>query len=445
MKDLTTGKEMTVIASFAWPMILGNIFQNLHSVVDSIIVGNILGKEALGAVGASFPFIYILISIVIGIGSGASVVISQYFGAKREVELKRAIDTVMIFLLTASVLVSIIGIPIVETVYHLMRFPDDIFDMAVDYTSVYLIGMVFFFGFNGISSTLRGVGDSKTPLRFMVGATLINIVLDYTFIAVFKWGVASVAWATIIAQGLAFFSAVIYLNRKDKIIKFGFRKYVFDLFIFKESVRIGLPTALQQSFVAIGITFMMGVVNGFGTDVVAAYSAALKVDAFAKMPSMNFASALSTFVGQNLGADKIDRVKKGLNATLVISGVYSLIVTLFALLFGRAIMFAFVPDLAVVEIGYQYLVIVGSSFLFFSVMFTYIGLFRGAGASMFPMIVSLVTLWCIRIPIAIYLSKVMGPAGIWWSFPISWFIGSVASYFYYRSDRWKGKMAKVRS
>lgn len=439
MLDLTTGDERRLILKFAWPMILGNIFQNLYSVVDSIVVGNYLGKASLGAIGAAFPIIFALISLVIGIGSGASIVISQFFGANNIDAVKRTIDTTLIFLLVASLIVTAAGIPLAEPIFHLMGLPVDVMPEALDYIHIYLSGMVFFFGFNSVSSILRGMGDSVTPLYFMIGSTIVNIVLDVLFVSVFEWGIESVAWATIIAQGGAFITAVIYLNKNHNIISINVRSYTFDLSIFKECIRIGLPTGIQQALVAVGMTVIMGVVSGFGTNAIAAYSVAMRIDGFAKMPAMNFASALSAFVGQNMGAGRVDRVKRGMWQTMIMSLLYSLFVTSIIVFFGEWIMSQFTDDAAVVAIGYQYLQIIGSFFIAFSVMFTIIGMLRGAGATMVPMYITLVNLWIIKVPLAIILSKYYGVNGIWWSFPIAWIVGAISAYLYMLTGRWKKK------
>lgn len=441
MKDLTAGKESSLILKFALPMVAGNLFQNLYNIIDSIIVGQYLGKEALAAVGASFPIIFSLIALVIGVGSGASIVISQYFGAKKNAEVIRTIDTIFIFFLGASIVVAIVGILLARPIFTLLQLPEEIMPQATTYLNIYLSGMFAFFGFNGISSILRGLGDSKTPLYFMIGSTLMNIILDLLFVLVFNWGIAGVAIATIIAHGGAFISAVLYLNRTHPLIHFTLFKTQFDKQIFRDCLRIGLPTGFQQSFVSIGMMAIMGLVNGFGTNAVAAYTAAMRIDSLAKMPSMNFASALSSFAGQNLGAGKEKRARRGYTSTLIISSTYSLLLTVLIYFFGEPMMQLFTNDPAVIAIGNDYLVTVSSFYLAFSVMFTIIGMLRGAGDTLIPMYITVITLWVIRIPLSWYLSKSdIGVNGIWWAIPISWVIGAIASAIYYKTNRWRGKL-----
>ncbi len=237
----------------------------------------------------------------------------------------------------------------------------------------------------------------------------------------------------------AFFLAAWYLNKKHPVIKLSFRKYIFDRIIFKNCIRIGLPTGFQQSFVAIGMMAIMGVVNTFGTNAVAAYTAAIRIDSFAKMPAMTFSSALSSFVGQNLGAGREDRAKKGLRVTLLVSLGYSAFVTILIFIFGNYLIKLFTPDLAVIAIGQDYLVIVSSFYLLLSVMFAFTGFLRGAGATFIPMITTLISLYLFRIPMAWYLSGNTGVNGIWWSEPIGWFAGMIILIIYYLSGKWKGK------
>lgn len=440
MKNLTEGNSGSLIFKFAMPMLIGNVFQQLYNIVDSVVVGRYVGKEALAAVGASFPLIFMLISFVVGVAMGTTIIISQYFGAKDMKMVRRSIDTMYIFLFVASIIVTILGITLSKPIFRLINLPEDVMPQAVAYFNVYITGMIFFFGFNGISAVLRGLGDSKTPLYFLIISTVMNVALDLIFVAVFKWGIAGAAWATVISQAGAFITGIIYLNRTHEVVKLNSFKLVFDKAIFRKSLKIGLPTGLQQTFVSMGMLAITRIVNGFGTDVIAAYSAAGRLDSIAGMPAMNFGAALSTFVGQNLGANKPDRVKQGLKATFMMSGALALITSLFVILFRHQLIHLFTEDAAVISIGAQYLVIVSSFYIFFSSMFVIGGVMRGAGDTLIPMFISLFALWAIRIPAAWIMSRYFGVAGIWWSIPMAWFIGMTLSYLYYLKGNWKKKV-----
>ncbi len=440
MKNLTEGNSGSLIFKFAVPMLIGNVFQQMYNIVDSIIVGRYLGKQALAAVGASFPLIFMLISFVVGVAMGTTIIVSQYFGAKDMKMVKRSIETMYIFLFFASIAVTLLGITLSGPIFRLINLPEDVLPQAITYFNVYLVGTVFFFGFNGISSVLRGLGDSKTPLYFLIISTMINAVLVWLFVAVFKWGVAGSAWATVIAQAGAFFTSVIYLNRTHEIVKLNSLKLVFDRAIFRKSLMIGLPTGLQQTFVSMGMLAVTRIVNGFGTDVIAAYSAAGRLDSLAGMPAMNFGAALSTFVGQNLGANKPERVKQGLKATFMMSGALALTTSLVVIVCRKWMMGLFTDDAAVIAIGAEYLVVVSSFYIFFSTMFVIGGVMRGAGDTIVPMFITLFALWAIRIPAAWIMSRYFGVDGIWWSIPVAWFIGMVLSYLYYLKGNWKKKV-----
>jgi putative MATE family efflux protein len=439
MQDLTNGKEGKLIFQFAAPMLLGNVFQQLFSVVDSIVVGKFIGKEALAAVGASFPVIFIMVSMIIGLVMGTTVVISQYFGAKDYVRVKRAINTMYIYSTITGVIATVAGIIISEPLLRLLGLPENIMPQAVQYLRIYLSGIIIFFVLNGTSAVLRGLGDSKTPLFFLIIATVVNIILVLLFVAVFKWGVAGAAYATLIANGLALGLTIYWLNKTHKLIKISLKGLHFDREIFRQSINIGLPTGIQQTLVAMGALALMGIVNKFGTNVIAGFSVASRLDSLAMIPAMSFSQALSTFVGQNIGANKPERIRAGLIATLKMSGFVTIVTTIFIVFGGHILMSLFTNDLEVVRIGDQYLTIVSSFYIMFTLMFIFNGVTRGAGDTLIPMFFSLLSLWIIRIPMAWFLSGKIGATGIWWAIPAGWAIGLVLSYFYYKSGRWKKK------
>ncbi|MFA5818158.1 MAG: MATE family efflux transporter, partial [Bacteroidales bacterium] len=381
----------------------------------------------------------IMVSMIIGLVMGTTVVISQYFGAKDFVKVKRAIDTMYIYSAIAGIIATVIGLIISEPLLRLLGLPEDIMPQAVQYLRIYLSGIIIFFGFNGTSAVLRGLGDSKTPLYFLIVATVANIILVLLFVAVFKWGVAGAAYATLIANGLAFGLAIYWLNKTHKLIKIAIKGLHFDREIFRQSINIGLPTGIQQTLVAMGALALMGIVNKFGTNVIAGFSVASRLDALAMIPAMSFSQALSTFVGQNIGANKPERIRAGLIATLKMSGIVTIVTTIFVVFGGHILMSLFTNDSEVVRIGNQYLTIVSSFYIMFTLMFIFNGVTRGAGDTLIPMFFSLLSLWIIRIPMAWFLSGKIGATGIWWAIPAGWLVGLALSYFYYKSGRWKKK------
>lgn len=441
MKDLSQGNESKLIFTFAIPMLIGNIFQQLYNVVDTIIVGKFIGKVALAAVGTSSPIIFMLVSFTIGITMGFTIVVSQYFGAKEIDKVKRAINTLYIFIFFASILISIVGILLSDWIFSIIKLDPTVIPDAKVFLNIFMAGIIFLFGFNGTSAILRGLGDSKTPLYFLVISVLANVILDIVFVIGFKWGVWSVAVATIISEAGAFFTLVIYLNRYHKVVKFSLKEMKFDRDIFTKSIRIGLPTGFQQTFVAIGMLALYGIVNRFGIDTNAAFSVASRIDNFAAMPAMSFAVALSTFVGQNLGANKPERVKRGFISTMLMTNAITLITTLVTVFFGDALMRAFTNDQEVIAIGKSYLIIVGATYMLFTSMFIVGAVMRGAGDTLIPMFITLFALWVVRIPLAYLLAKpaFLGVYGIWWSIPLGWFTGLLLSFIYYSTGRWKKK------
>jgi len=437
MKDLTTGPEGRLIWNFTVPMLIGNIFQQSYNIIDSVIVGRALGKSALAAVGASFPVLFLVVALIMGVTMGFSIIISQYFGAKDLARVRRAIDTVYIFLFFASLAATAIGLAASGPILLFLKTPAEIMPQAVIFLRIMFAGILFIFGYNSISAVLRGLGDSKTPLYFLIISTLLNIVLVMLFVLVFKWGIAGSAWATVLAQSASFVMGVIYLNRTHPVLTFRLKGLRFDREIFKKSLAIGLPTGVQQVLVAAGMMALSRIVNGFGTNAIAAFTAAGRIDTFAVMPAMNLSAAISSFVGQNIGAGKMERVKHGLRAALLFSGAISLATTLGIVLFNRHLISMFNSDPAVVAIGTRYLLIVGGFYVVFSSMFVLTGVMRGAGDALVPMFVTILSLWAIRIPVSAWLAGRLGTDGIWWGVPIAWTAGLILLTAYYRTGRWK--------
>ncbi len=460
MKDLSVGSVGGNILKFTVPMLVGNLFQQAYNFVDSIIVGQLIGKEALAAVGASFPIIFALISFVIGIATGGTIIISQFFGAKDYEKVRRSIDTLYIFIFFASIVITTLGITLSRHIFELINLPAEIIPDAKVYLNTFLLGTVFLFGYNGTASILRGLGDSMTPLVFLIISSIANIGLDILFIKYLGMGVQGAALATVVAHGGAFISAILYLNRTHKLVQLRLKELVFDWEIFWKSVKIGIPSGLQQTFVSFGMVALFRIVNSFGTNVIAAYSVAGRIDSLAMLPAMNFGQALSTFVGQNIGANKIHRIRSGLIATLGMSSLVSIAITCIIILFRQQLVGLFTPDPDVIAVGSSYLIIVSSCYIVFSIMFSLTGVLRGAGDTIVPMFITLLSLWIIRIPLASLLSGrfyasfsswgdrlhfptllqgSLAEKGIWLSVPIAWLTGAIFSYMYYRTGKWKTK------
>ena len=435
--DLTEGKVWKVIVRFALPLLVGNLLQQFYNITDSIIVGQFLGKEALAAVSASFFIYYFIISLVIGVGSGTTVVISQLFGAKQYQKVQLAFSSFFIFMLVGGIILSIAGIIFAEPVFRLTNTPEEVIPQAVAYFRIYIGGTFLFVTFNSIISILRGVGESVRPMLFILITTVLNIAFDLLFILVFKWGIEGAARATVVSQGIGMCIALAYVNNTHPLLSIKKQDMLFDWKLFKESLKIGLPTSVQQCAIALGLIALLGIVNSFGTNTLTAYGAAGKIDTIITQAILTLSGALAAFCGQNIGAGRLDRVKKGVRFTMYTNIALGLLTFAAVYLFGNEMMRIFTKDIDVVAIGKEYLLIIGGLFIVHGALNVYNGALRGAGDTLFPMITSLVCLWLIRIPLAYYLSSWLGRNGIWWAIGISITIGLIVTFVYYKMGFWK--------
>lgn len=435
--DLTEGKVWKVIVRFALPLLVGNLLQQFYNITDSIIVGQFLGKEALAAVSASFFIYYFIISLVIGVGSGTTVVISQLFGAKQYQKVQLAFSSFFIFMLVGGIILSIAGIIFAEPVFRLTNTPEEVIPQAVAYFRIYIGGTFLFVTFNSIISILRGVGESVRPMLFILITTVLNIAFDLLFILVFKWGIEGAARATVVSQGIGMCIALAYVNNTHPLLSIKKQDMLFDWKLFKESLKIGLPTSVQQCAIALGLIALLGIVNNFGTNTLTAYGAAGKIDTIITQAILTLSGALAAFCGQNIGAGRLDRVKKGVQFTMYTNIALGLLTFAAVYLFGNEMMRIFTKDIDVVAIGKEYLLIIGGFFIVHGALNVYNGALRGAGDTLFPMITSLVCLWLIRIPLAYYLSSWLGRNGIWWAIGISITIGLIVTFVYYKIGFWK--------
>ena len=435
--DLTEGKVWKVIVRFAVPLLVGNLLQQFYNITDSIIVGQFLGKEALAAVSASFFIYYFIISLVIGVGSGTTVVISQLFGAKQYQKVQLAFSSFFIFMLVGGIILSIAGIIFAEPVFRLTNTPEEVIPQAVAYFRIYIGGTFLFVTFNSIISILRGVGESVRPMLFILITTVLNIAFDLLFILVFKWGIEGAARATVVSQGIGMCIALAYVNNTHPLLSIKKQDMLFDWKLFKESLKIGLSTSVQQCAIALGLIALLGIVNSFGTNTLTAYGAAGKIDTIITQAVLTLSGALAAFCGQNIGAGRLDRVKKGVQFTMYTNIALGLLTFAAVYLFGNEMMRIFTKDIDVVAIGKEYLLIIGGFFIVHGALNVYNGALRGAGDTLFPMITSLVCLWLIRIPLAYYLSSWLGRNGIWWAIGISITIGLIVTFVYYKIGFWK--------
>ena len=441
-RDFTSGSPMKTIFLFAIPMLLGNLFQQLYSTVDSIIVGNYEGAHALAAVSASGSIQFLLVAIAFGFTAGMSVVISQVYGARDYAKMKRVFSTGFIFIICLSICLGIFGVIITKPVLHLLNTPENIMPNSAKYLSIMFMGMPFQFVYNMYASVLRAVGDSKTPLYFLIVAALTNIVLDIVFVATFGMGVAGVAWATLLSQALSGFLCHLYVGKKVPIFKLGKGEWVFDKQIIGAIINYGLPSAVQQSVVSVGMMFVQSYVNFFGADMTAAFGVSNRIENFVTMPLMQFAMALSMFAGQNIGAGQEKRAKEGVKATIIMQLIFGITMAFVLPVVAPSIinLFGLAEDVKVVELASMGIGF-AAKFLFIFGLFQALNQFhRGVGDTKFAMVASICMVF-VRVPATAYMVNTLqlGEISIWAGMVIGWCTAFTLNLIRYTTGGWRGK------
>ena len=446
-RDLTTGSIPRHLIAFSIPMLAGSAIQTGYSIVNAIWVGKGLGTTAMAAVTVSFPVIFILMAVAGGLTMASNILASQSYGAKDWPQLKRVIQNSTVLTLALSIVIVVIGQLSAEHILRLIDTPVEVLPLAAGYLRVLLWSMPFMFGIFLLASLLRGVGDSKTPVYFQAVFLGVNAVLDPLFM--FGWlgfpklGLNGTAVATIIAQGGAVLALSGYLHWKRHIVQPDWANLRLNLDTSLLTLRIGVPSMIQQALVSIGMLFIVGLVNAYGEDGAAAFGAASRIDQLALMPALTIGMAISTLAGQNIGAGHHHRVKEVFKWGMLLSCGITLIPSLAAVTFPGLLLRMFISDPHVIDLGTHYLRIVGAGYVLFSVMFVSNGVINGAGHTFITTLISLVGLWIVRVPLATYLSNHMHRLdGIWYAMLISFGTGSLISLTYYLSGRWKRPIKK---
>ena len=441
-KDFTQGNPMKVIFTFAIPMLLGNIFQQLYSTVDSIIVGNFEGASAIAAVSASTSLQFFMISIAFGFTAGMSVVISQVYGARDYEKMKRVFSTGFIFVLILACVLGVLGAVISKPVLELLGTHESILPNSVKYLRIMFLGLPFAFAYNMYAAVLRAVGDSKTPLYFLIISAVTNIVLDYVFVAFFGMGVAGVAFATIISQAFSGALCHIYIGKKIQIFHLGKGEWIFDKEILGAIINYGLPAAIQQSVVSMGMMFVQSFVNYYGPDMTAAYGVYGRIENFVTMPLMQFAMALSMYAGQNIGAGEEKRAKDGIKATMIMQAIFSFAMAFILPAVAPALigLFGLVNDVDVVRLATMGIDFMAKFLVIFGLFQAFNQFLRGVGDTKFSMVTSLVMMF-IRIPATYMFVYVMpiGEISLWVGMLIGWVIAFVMNGIRFFSGGWRGK------
>ena len=433
-RNLTTGKISRSLIVFSLPLILGNLLQQLYNVADTLIVGKTIGATALSAVGSSYSLMVLLTSIVLGLCMGSGVVFAQLYGAKRMDDLKTSMVNSFVFILIVSTVINVLSYLLLDNLIIWLNIPADAADFTREYLSIIFAGMIFVTLYNFISSILRSIGNTLMPLVFLAVAAVTNIVLDILFIVYLNGGVAGAAFASVIAQALSAICITLYFLVKAKHVCPGKKHMRYNKPLLRMVFHNSTLTAIQQSIMNLGILMVQGLVNSFGFAASAAFAVVVKIDAFAYMPAQDFGNAFSTFVAQNYGAKKTDRIHKGSVAAIKISMIFCIAASLFVVLFAKPLMLLFVEaqETAVISIGIQYLRIVGASYTGIGILFLLYGLYRGLGKSLISILLTILSLGS-RVLLANILSSAprVGLPGIWWAVPIGWALADIYGIAYY--------------
>lgn len=433
MKDLTVGNEFKALFCFSLPILIGNLFQQFYNVADSVIVGRVLGKENLAAVGFCFQISLILVALSMGLTLGTGILISKYFGAREESKIRAVIDTGFIFSAGLSVCIMVAGLLLSDEIIRLFRVPEDTAAFAYTYLRIIFMGTVPSFLYNAMTNILRGLGDSKSPVYFLIGACFLNILLDIVFVKYMHMGIGGAAYATVISQVFSFLGSFIYMYFCYPRYRISIGRPDFQLSVLRDTLRIGIPSMTQQLFRSIGFMILQGMVNGFGSACMAAYAVVSKIDSFALLPALNLGQALANFTAQNRGAKKEERAKRGFRAALIMGWTITFTITLFVLPFAEQIIGLFTKEADVIAIGKVYLWIVGVFYIVETTMQMLNGILLGYEKPFVPLISTIVSLCMMQVPAAYLLSATsLGYVGIWIAAPIGWIGGVVIRLFFYR-------------
>ncbi len=437
-QDMTVGSPRANLIQFAIPLLIGNLAQQMYNTVDSIIVGQYVGDSALAAVGASGPILNLLLLLFMGISTGAGILVSQYFGAHKEKELTTTIGTCLTLTLAASAIIMALGPIIIEPLLTLLETPPDVHGMAVDYLTIVTVGIIGSAYYNIVSGILRGLGDSFTPLVFLVIACLLNIVLDLVFVINLNMAAAGVAWATIIAQAVSAALCLWRLTHMGHVVKVTRASLVPDRHITARTIQLGLPSGLTQAIFSMAAIVVQALTNSFGTTVIACAIVVMRVDGFAMMPNFTFGMAMTTFVGQNVGAGRMDRVREGVGVGIRMGLAVAVVLVASILVFGEGLMRMFTTTDEVVRLGVHMMRILAVGYIAMAVTQSLSGVMRGAGDTLTPMWISLFSTVIVRVPIAYGLAALThSPDSIFISLLISWVLGAALTTLLYKRGKWR--------
>ena len=439
-KDLTVGKPQTVLWKFCLPLFASVIFQQLYNIADSFVAGKFIGEDALAAVGNSYEITLIFIAFGFGCNIGCSVIVSRLFGAKQYKELKTAVYTTLIASGVLCVTLMLLGLALGQPLLHLINTPENVFTDSWLYLEIYIWGLPFVLFYNIANGIFSAFGDSKTPFVFLACSSTANIGMDILFVTAFDMGVAGVAWATFICQGISCILAVLFVFRRFSKIGTEGKIPVFSLKLLKDISVIAVPSILQQSFISVGNIIIQGIINGFGPGVMAGYAASVKLNNLVITSLTTLGNGISNFTSQNLGAKKHERIKEGFRAGVKLVWLICIPLVILYLFAGKYLVYLFLdtPSEAALETGIVFLRILSPFYFVVALKLVSDGVLRGA-AMMKKFMVATFTDLILRVLLAWLLSIPFASTGIWLAWPIGWTIAAVMSYFFYRSHKWDAK------
>ena len=437
-KDLTVGRPETVLWKFCLPLFGSIIFQQLYNLADSFVAGKFVGENALAAVGNSYEITLIFIAFAFGCNIGCSVVVSQLFGAKKLSELKTAVYTTLIASGAVCLVLMVFGTAFCTDLLELIHTPQDILADSKLYLDIYIWGLPFVFYYNVATGIFSALGDSKTPFYFLAVSSLSNIAVDILFVTAFKMGVAGVAWATFLCQGVSCVLAVIVVFRRFRTIETTEKPKLFSVPLLKKIAIVAIPSILQQSFISVGNIIIQSVINTFGASVIAGYSASVKLNNLVITSFTTLGNGISNYTAQNVGADKPLRVCQGFRAGLKLVWMLCVPLTVLYFLAGQYLLYLFLdnPTGTAMQVGIQFLRILSPFYFVVSAKLISDGILRGAG-QMKPFMIATFTDLILRVVLAKVLSIPFGPLGIWCAWPIGWSISAVMSVYFYEKGPWK--------
>ncbi len=447
-RDLTVGSTMNGIIMFAIPLLIGNIAQQLYNTVDAIVVGQYVGDAALGAVGLAGPIINLILVLFMGISTGATIVVSQYFGAKDRENLSKAVGTTITLTAISGIVMGAMGMLLSRPLLELLDTPAEMMDMAADYLMIIMLGLVGSGLYNILSGVMRGMGDSISPLLYLIVACVLNIFLDLLFVVSFGMTTDGVAWATIIAQAISAFLCIRRLCRMKDVIDINRSTLRVDKQITNRVVRLGVPSGLTQMIFSLSSILVQSLTNSLGAAIVTANTVVMRIDGFAMMPNFTFGVAATTFAGQNIGARKLDRVHKGAKETLLLALGTAIVMVSAILIFGKNLLYIFTQTPEVIRLGLSMLQTLAIGYIAFAATQVLQGIMRGAGETVIPMWISIITTVVVRMPIAYlwaYLSRSPefpngDPFCLYGSLLIAWLMGCAISVFVYVRGGWKKRL-----